>query len=34
LGLEGNAPKATKPVAVKKKAVKAADPKPKVARKK
>ncbi|CAB5016872.1 unannotated protein [freshwater metagenome] len=34
LGLEGNAPKATKPVAVKKKAVKVADPKPKVARKK
>jgi excinuclease ABC subunit A len=34
LGLEGNAPQATKPVAVKKKAVKAADPKPKVARKK
>jgi excinuclease ABC subunit A len=34
LGLERNAPQATKPVAVKKKAVKAADPKPKVARKK
>ena len=34
LGLEGNAPKATKPVATKKKAVKAAEPKPKVARKK
>jgi excinuclease ABC subunit A len=34
LGLEGNAPKVTKPVAAKKKAVKAADPKPKVARKK
>ncbi len=34
LGLEGNAPKATKHVATKKKAVKAAEPKPKVARKK
>ena len=34
LGLEGNAPKATKPVATKKKAVKAIEPKPKVARKK
>jgi excinuclease ABC subunit A len=34
LGLEGNAPKATKPVATKKKAVKAVEPKPKVARKK
>jgi excinuclease ABC subunit A len=34
LGFEGNAPQATKPVATKKKAVKAAEPKPKVARKK
>ena len=34
LGLEGTAPKAVKPVATKKKAVKAAEPKPKVARKK
>jgi excinuclease ABC subunit A len=34
LGLEGNASQVAKPAAVKKKAVKAAEPKPKVARKK
>jgi excinuclease ABC subunit A len=34
LGFEGNAPQTIKPVATKKKAVKAAEPKPKVARKK